>query len=194
MKKAYVIVEGKSDEEILSRLLPENIINQIGFIAAGGRYDIQSFARSLLAVKRVPVAVVVDADTNDETLVQEKIDLIREMLHQVSPNIPFEVFVAVPEIETLFFSATGFIPSFAHQSYSPIELEFAKLQPKRFLHHMGIQGTVALLKILDNLAPQHIEEMRKHPLIAGLMNFLSSVIEPKNEPQHIGSELPQFQT
>jgi hypothetical protein len=189
MKKAYVIVEGAADAEILKKLLPQNILDEIGLIVGKGRYNIQSLARSILAVNRIPVAVVVDASTDDETLVQEQHDLLREMLGQASPNIPFEVFLAVPQIESLFFETLGLMQGFAHQHYSPIEWEFARLHPRRFLHnYLGLQEADAVGNILSVITPQHVEEMRKHPLIAGLVNFLSSVIEPKADLQPVDSD------
>lgn len=72
MKRAYVITEGQYDAEFLKKVLPAELLEKIDFVARHGLYTLQSLARSILAVKQQPVALVVDADTNEQTSAQER--------------------------------------------------------------------------------------------------------------------------
>ncbi len=173
MKQAYVVTEGKSDVELLKKVLPKSIVKDVEFIAGSGRYSAQSLTRSILAVKQLPTAIVADSDTEDESTIQEQKDFLRESLHQASAGIQFEIFLAVPEIEIVFFQEPTLLEKLAHQNFSNIEWEMAKSHPKEFLKK-HVKNSGALLKNLDN---QAIEVIRRHPLVSGLSQFLSSVID-----------------
>jgi 5S rRNA maturation endonuclease (ribonuclease M5) len=76
MTLAYIITEGKTDIEILKRLLPQYLIEDIKFVAGEGQYGVRSLATSLLATRSTPVAIVLDADTENENQIYEKSDLV----------------------------------------------------------------------------------------------------------------------
>jgi len=178
MKKAYVITEGRSDAEILKRLLPEDILKSVEVLAGAGRYSAQSLARSILAVKRLPVALVLDADTRDDSSIQEQKDFLQESLAQASSGAPFEIFLAVPSLEVLFFERPAFIESLSQHSYSQSEWDMAKFSPGAFLSKsLGDDFNEAIVKLLDNLDEQTIETIRKNLLVKALTEFLSSAIE-----------------
>ncbi len=172
MKRAYVVTEGKTDVAILKSLLPPNLVDQTGFVAGSGSYSAQTLAQSLLVAKQRPVALVVDADTEDVLSVQEKKDFLHEALNQVSPGVPFGVFVAVPEMEIVFFQEKPLLEKALHQSFSPLEWEMSKSGPKKFLK-LNNQDSETLLPTLD---PQTLGTLRQHPLIRDLSQFLASVM------------------
>lgn len=178
MKKAYLITEGTTDAEILKKLLPEDVLKNTKIIAGSGRYSAQSLARSILAVKRLPVVLVLDADTADETSIGEQKDFLRESLAQASSGVPFEIFLAVPEMEVLFFERPAFIESVSQHSYSQTEWDMAKFSPRDFLRKsFGDEFNNARVKLIDNLDQQTIETIRQHPLVKGISRFLSSAIK-----------------
>jgi hypothetical protein len=107
MKKAYIITESESDAEILKKLVPKSIARNTEFVAGSSRYSAQSLARSILAVRRLPVVLVVDAETENRDAVRYQEELLTESLRQVSPGIPFDVLVAVPRVENLSPGSTG---------------------------------------------------------------------------------------
>jgi hypothetical protein len=55
MTLAYVITEGKTDIEILQRLLPKHLIQDTQFVEGVGSYGARSLASSLLATRSTPV-------------------------------------------------------------------------------------------------------------------------------------------
>ena len=63
MSRTYVVTEGDTDVAVLKRVLPEGIVASAEFVPAGGGMDsARSLARSLLASRQRPVALVVDAE------------------------------------------------------------------------------------------------------------------------------------
>ncbi|NEP62626.1 MAG: hypothetical protein F6K31_37820, partial [Symploca sp. SIO2G7] len=98
MTLAYLVTEDKSDVDILKKLLPERYLRNTQLVVGGSKYSAQSLAGTILAVKLLPVALVIDADTKDESAIREKSELVHQLLYQASPGIPFKVFTAVPEL------------------------------------------------------------------------------------------------
>ncbi|MEA3341843.1 MAG: DUF4276 family protein [Chloroflexota bacterium] len=185
MKHIYIITEGVTDQEILKTVLPPIVLNGVNFIAGAGRYAVQSLARSILATEQVPVALVVDADTTTDTAIREQLDFLRNSLGQASFGVKFEVFLAIPEMEILLIQDWDFIRQLTGKSkFSAIEIEFAKLHPKKFL--LSILGDaepydVALQSFLKKISDQTIETIQKYPLVNQLGEFLLSVINPNLE-------------
>lgn len=188
MKKAYIITEGVTDQEILKTVLPQIIIESVDFIAGAGRYAAQSLARSVLATEQVPVALVLDADTTAESPIQEQRDLLRTSLSQASPGVKFEVFLAIPEIEIVLIQDLDFIRQLTDRSeFSEIEIEFAQLHPKKLL--LSILGNkepydVVLQNLLKKVSNRTAEIIQRYPLINQLIEFLLSIINQNLEPSH----------
>jgi hypothetical protein len=162
--------------KILEKLLPNELVQNIGFIAGSGRSSAHSLTSSILAAKKFPVALVLDADTDNEQAIQEQKEFLHEMLRYVSADIPFEIFFAVPEIEVLFFEERSFIEKLINHKVSNVEWKLARSKPKNYLKDYNITSET-ILKILDQGI---IETIRKHPLIVGLTDFLTFVIVEKN--------------
>jgi hypothetical protein len=180
MTLAYILTERDRDIEILQKLLPKNLIKDIKFIAGASSYRARSLASSLLATRKTPVALVIDADTNNESQVFEKQDLINYVLNQASSGIPFQVSLAVPEIESIFLQDKSLIEKIAKRKdpFNDLEWQFAQSNPKEFLE--AILGKKHSLNdtILRNLNDDEIKILQQHPLIQKIKGFLSSVIEP----------------
>src|SRR4051794_10509205 len=104
MKRVYVFVEGQTDEEFLRRVLPPEMTNQIEFVRAGSSSGIASLARSFLVRRRTPLAVLMDADSLDPTVIKERRESTEELIQAAAGSIPVKVVVAVPEIESWFFA------------------------------------------------------------------------------------------
>jgi hypothetical protein len=187
MKEVYVITEGDSDAEILKAVLPEKVVKNVQFVVGSGRYSAQSLARSILAVEQMPVALVVDADTNETAAVQEQHEFLQASLNQASPDVPFEVFLAVPEIEVLLVQDLAFLKRLTKRSrFSDMEVEFARLHPKKFLLNALEREEpyeVVLRDILGDLDEQTVEAVQQHPLVEQLGEFVLSITEAQLVPQ-----------
>jgi len=176
MTRAYVVTEGESDVELLRRLLPEAIVKDTAFVAGSGSYSAQSLATTILAVKRRPVALVVDADTEDGLLVQERLDFLRELLRQTSSGVPFEVFIAVPEMEAVLFENKSALEHLLKQQFYDREWAIAKHSPKDSLTTVLGNRVLDIEKMLDGAPDEVIGGLRKHPLLEKLGQFLASVV------------------
>jgi hypothetical protein len=177
MKSAFVITEGQTDLEILKRLLPSRVTKEVEFVAGGGRYGAQSLAASILAKRRIPVALVIDADANDEQVIREKLDFSRWLLKQAAVNVPFEVFLAVPSIEAVFFQDQALLEEITHRKFTDLEWKLIKLQPQE-LYANQPEGKLKLLQtFLNHLNQESVKVLQEHPLIQSLIHFLSIVAE-----------------
>ncbi len=183
MKKACIVTEGQTDIDILKRLLPPQLTREVEFIVGGGWSAAQSLAVSILAKRRIPVALVIDADANDEQIIHEKLDFSRWSLKQAAVNVPFEVFLAVPQIEAVFFQDQSFLENATHRKFSNLEWRLMKLQPKELFASNPMEKSRLLKTILDHLTRESIKVLQTHPLIKSLINFLSSVIEKEEQQQ-----------
>ncbi|MBD2386277.1 hypothetical protein [Cylindrospermum sp. FACHB-282] len=175
MTLAYIITEGKTDREILQRLLPQHLLKDTKIVEGVGSYGARSLASSLMATRSTPVALVIDADTEDESQISEKSDLVKSLLHQVFHGIPFQVSLAVPEIEIILLQDKSLIEKIAKRSFTNLEWQFAQSQPKRFLAEVFGKDTPVIDTILSNISDDDIKILQQHPLIQDLINFLSSV-------------------
>ncbi|QTA87467.1 hypothetical protein [Desulfonema magnum] len=177
MKKAYLITEGKCEADILRAVLPEEILRRTEFIVGDGRYSAQSLAHSVLAVKQVPTALVLDADTSDSAAVREQLELLKYSLIQASPDTESEVFLAVPEMEILLVQDMDFIMQFTEKkAFSPLEREFARLNPKKFLIKTFSYDNKILKKIISRMDEQTIRRIQNTPLIEQLNDFITSIV------------------
>lgn len=173
MKPAYLVVEGESDADILKRLLPADLVAATQFVPAQGRGSALSLAGSLLADRMRPVALVVDAETDMPLVVREREEYLRYMLRQVSGDTPFEVFVAAPEIESVFVADRDVCRQLLGENLTDAEWEAAEARPKARL----MAKFLSLENLLASLSPPLIQALREHPIISGLIRFLSSVTE-----------------
>ncbi|WP_375472353.1 hypothetical protein [uncultured Nostoc sp.] len=175
MTQAYILTEGNRDIVILKCLLPQPIIQEIKFVDGSGQYGAQSLASTLLATRSIPVALVTDADTEDDSLVSEQLDTLNYLLRQASPGIPFKVLLAVPEIEIILVQNRPLIEKLAERTFTDLEWQLAQSKPKMFLEAVLGKDTPVIQKILTSASNDEIQTLQQYPLIQDLINFLSLV-------------------
>lgn len=177
MKLVYVVTEGQADVDILKKLLDKDIVKVIEFVAGSGSYSMLSKAGTLLAVKHLPLALVIDADTLNDIAIQEKVDSLRYLLRQPAAGVRFEIFPAVPEIEAVFFQDRRFIEKLANKTFTDMEWKLAQRSPKEALTYLLGNSTPVHKKVLAKLTSKDIQVLQQHALIANLSEFLFSVLE-----------------
>jgi hypothetical protein len=102
MTAAFLITDRKTDVAILERLLPPSLTQTIRFYAADGKSSAISAAATLLTDRMRPIAIVLDADTENPSEIREKIELANTLLYPASsPEVPFKVFMAAPSIASI---------------------------------------------------------------------------------------------
>ncbi|MDX2039838.1 MAG: hypothetical protein SF097_01255 [Acidobacteriota bacterium] len=183
MKKACVITEGQTDIDILKRVLPPSLTKEVEFVDGGGWSGAQSSAVTILAKRQIPVALVIDADANDEQTIHEKLDFSRWLLKQAAVQVPFEVFLAIPEVEAVFFQDQPFVEEIANRKFTDLEWRLMKLQPKELFVGSPMEKSQLLKRILGRLNQDSIKALQTHPLIKSLIGFLSSVVVENEEKQ-----------
>jgi len=92
MKLAYVVVESASAAGRVNALLSQDMAKRVKLVTGQGRYSAHSLARSLLATREAPVALILNADSSNERLIQEQEDFYMESLRQASSGAKFQVF------------------------------------------------------------------------------------------------------
>ncbi|OUL31567.1 hypothetical protein [Nostoc sp. 106C] len=176
MNLAYMIAESDKDVEILQKLLPQNLSKNIKFIAGESSYRARSLASSLLATRKTPVALVLDADTDNESQIFERNELINYVLNQASSGIPYQVFLAIPQLEIVFLQDKLLIEKIAQRQFNDLEWQLAQSKPKEFLETVFGNNEQINARIFENINDAEIEILQQSPLIQEIIKFLSSLI------------------
>ncbi len=182
MPAAYVVTEGAVDTAILKRCLPKELLRDTYITAGWGWSSAMSLAGSILSVKARPVALVVDSDSEDESAIEERRAFTRSFLRRTSVRVPFEVFLAVPEIEAVLFQSHSLIRRLVGRDIPGGEFEMARLRPKKWLAAAGIRFPKETAPLLDRLTEDDLAAIRSHELIRGLTEFLTRTIAGNGSP------------
>jgi hypothetical protein len=174
MPLAYLVAEEQTALHVLQKLLPPETLKETG--CEGSRYSAPSLARTILVTERKPVALLMNAHTTDETSVQERLGTLRYLLKQAAADIPFEVFLAVPELEAIVFQQKELLERITNTTLSEREWKLAKLSPRAFLTDVLPRQTASLAQLVETLEPADIAVLQQHPLLQAINAFLSSVM------------------
>ncbi len=171
MSKAYIVVEEPTDAAILRSILPPKSLQQVKFINGESKYGAVSMARKILMTEYIPTVLVIDADTDHESMTHEHRDL-EYLLRQVSSETPFQILMAIPAIEVLFFQDRGFLEQLLGKTFTDLEWQLASQQPRQLLNTFqgGYQKFVETA--ISHLNEDAIAMLRQHPLIQDLIKFL----------------------
>lgn len=172
--KAYVVVEGVWEANLIRLLLAAENHSMATVVEVGPRSTLVSIARSLLITRRAPTAVVMDAHSLDKESIREMKQSTMELLGAVSGPIPIKVIAVEPTIASLLISVPGLrdrLPS------EEIAAEFArKIQsdPNRALSSLiDLQKELRDIDIADVLTSADLAELRQTPPMVELNAFLS---------------------
>ncbi len=175
MGKIAIVVEGRTDELILKAVLPKDIQRKIQFIVGSGRYSAQSIARTILAYDRQPVALILDADTTDESKIKEQITYFQKALGEVATDVPYQAFIIVPQIEVLLFESKSYLEKIAERPISQEEWAYAQTAPKKALERfLGDNISSQLPHILKLMNETTVKKLRQHSSLKSLIIFLQS--------------------
>lgn len=178
----YMICEGSFDAQLLKTVLPANLLTDVGIVATGRVSGVESLARSLVVRRRVPVIIVVDADSVVPELVQQRRKDIEEIVEIVSVNTPVKVVSAVPEIEIIFFQDVSLLSRLL--GYIPPKdiLDMAVYQPRKALEQLISQSEIIhdRSEIIARLTNEDIEILRSSSVMQDIVHFLQSIRETAN--------------
>jgi hypothetical protein len=181
--KAYVVVEGPTDVNLIRRLLSQEIQHQTAIVPAGGRTNLTSAARTLLVSKRKPLAVLVDADTVDESSVLQLRREMEELIRAISAGVPFKVFVIVPEIEALLFRIPAALERITGHKVSPGDMALSMYKPHRAILQLGQDKNTVIEQVINGLTDEELDVIRETSPIKELIKFMTEQVVPKEHPQ-----------
>jgi hypothetical protein len=176
--KSTIILEGAEDDAILRALLPPDLLDSCELRPTDGRSTPVSVARTLLIKRHAPVAVLMDTDTMNPTVISETVQITRHLLRSVAGNTPFEVVYCVPSIETVFFQGSvGFGRIFPRFDLCFIQ-QFALTQPRQQLEVLFEKGGGPrnLHAFLDELTQEEVDSIRGMPPIQQLVAFITGAL------------------
>lgn len=173
---AYVVTESEHDSDLLKRLLPELLMGNVHVVAGKGRYNAESLASTILAVRRVPTVLVIDADTEKESVARETESYLRSLLADAAAGVPFDITMAIPEMEVIFLQDKSILEKVAGREITSAEWLLFQNSRQALLDIVRSQQRTAVMRRIDALSPKDIDVLRTHPLIAQLSQFLSSVM------------------
>jgi hypothetical protein len=174
MTQAYIVTECPSDAAILKKVLPKQVLHNIKFVDGESPYGAESIANTLLAAKRLPVVLVINAKTNDELMIRERISELSYLLRLASAGTPFKILVAVPELEVVFFQERKLLEELISKKLTDLEWQFAQHHPKELLENLLGSSTTFIETTLNTLDDQKLQVLGQHPLIGELNEFLES--------------------
>jgi Domain of unknown function (DUF4276) len=177
MRDVYIFVEGPTDAEFLRRILPPEVLKNAEIVPSGGSSGIPSLARSVLVRRKKPIAVVMDADSNDPDLVEERRGDTEELIRAANASIPVKVIAAVPEIEAWLFAAPEAIARALGVSVPDELMHLGKRDPKGVLQQLAEKnhGRWDSRRALGLLDDDDINRIRALPEVSELTTFLMSL-------------------
>jgi hypothetical protein len=172
MSHVYVIVEGPRDISLLSRILPKDMAEQVRFVNGRGSYGAESLARSVAATQSVPVVLLIDADTTDQTLIAQKRQDVNYLIRQTSSGAPFQLLLAVPTIETVLFADRALLEHLIDRQLTDLEWHLGQRQPRDLLETVTGDVVAFVDGLLERLSEEQVGVLRQHPLMQELMGAL----------------------
>lgn len=175
--KTYIVVEGSNDAEILRVILPSKTLRNSHILVGGGKSSGVSLARSLISDRGDPLLLVMDADTVHHEAILEQEKELRELLGAVAIHTPYDVILAIPQLEVIFFQDLGVL---ANTLQLPIDHEVAvngAYEPQKALNALfkqspyHIQSQGQFLQLLNDTTRHHIAQ---HPIIQKIVEFVSN--------------------
>ncbi len=177
---ATVLTEGNFEGMFLATLIAEEQhLYDIEIKAVGGMSSVYSFARTLLAVKRTPVAVVIDADSPEPDVAAERQRSAEEVIGDAASGIPFRVIVAVPALEILFFRRPELLGRVFGAAINDHLMELAELSPRHALRKLASdkQFEAVRLELLKAMDAEDLRAIREMDIVQDLLAFVKIAVD-----------------
>lgn len=170
----YIVTEGQSDATLIRKVLEPKVETPLVFVPAGGKSSVMSMARSLMVTKRQPIAVIVDSDSLDETRVREQEHIFFDILNSSAAGVAFRLYLAVPEIEQVFFEFPTVIEAELKVQLNDMDRQEASARPSAVLKRLLATRHVVNGKeeFFVNLSSQATKGLAQAPLFKALVAFI----------------------
>jgi hypothetical protein len=172
----YVLIEGQDGEKILRAVLPASVVEGLSLFIGSPLGGLTSRARTLLATRHEPVALVLNAKRTDPSVVAEFRKDTEAALLDVAGKTPMKLVLFVPEIESVFFQDAGIVQRL-FGDVDRADLVEARFEPKVVLTRLlAAHRTIKSLdQLLASLRTDEIEAIRAGTPVRELLAFLEQV-------------------
>jgi hypothetical protein len=178
---AWVFVEGAVDAALISRLLAD-LGPQVEFrvVPSDEQDDMRPLARKTLITRREPVALVIDAGTNDKHKAKSQLQELNDYLAWGAGTIPFKVIQFTPETESILFQSAEILNALVGRPVSPELAQVGKVAPRAVLQ--TLLPKESLPERIQALSSEQISELSKSTQVAELRDFVTAVASKKPAP------------
>jgi flagellar biosynthesis regulator FlaF len=182
--RVYVVTENEFDKELIESLLSRRFgksAREICVRAATNKHNAWSSVDSLLLNKRIPTALVVDADTIDHDLTQEQRGELEELFSMSAPKHMWLIVLAQPEPEAVFFSDRAMLERITGKKVSELDIARAALGPRAALQKLlpkprSGHGAKQLVK---KLSESDFEKLLSSEVFRPLIDFIQRQLSSK---------------
>ncbi|MGD1906719.1 MAG: hypothetical protein ACFB0C_12080 [Leptolyngbyaceae cyanobacterium] len=181
MTKAYIVVEGPSDAQILRALMDETLLEGVKFINGEGKYGAETLARSLLLDRNLPVVLVIDADTTNPEAIHNYQQDLDFLTRSAAGGTPYKILQAVPVIEAVFLQDRPLFEQFIDRQFTDLEWQLGQKAPKELLSQYSEGSKVFIQTILGQLTDPMRHILGQHSLIQDISTFLATQIYPSDQ-------------
>ena len=175
---SYLITEGNLDKFFLEKILPSNISDKVRIVSGDGMNSAISLARSRYIDGNNKILLLVDADTVDPIIVEDKREKIENMIYSLSGASKVKIVVFVPEIEKLLVTDKAFIESYFDKNLNDFEFDLIQNDPKFGLLKLTKDNSKSISQICTELLNQAdetvIKKMQNHHQIQEIINYFKS--------------------
>jgi len=172
MTEQYFVVQGVFDRILLEKMLPPEFVSKTKFIVGEDHNAAISKARSILVASNRPVYILLNSDTTDPYVADEKKDYANQMLRQVSASDRFKVLLSIPETEILLFHDKSVFESLFSVEVDEQQWNHAKHEPRRTLSELLDNSDMNYIRgILNNrLTDDMLGKLRKSEIIQNIIS------------------------
>ena len=173
--KPTILTEGSQDIAILRAVLPPELVDACEIRPTNGS-TIVSVARTHILLHHAPIAILLNTETMDPTVIAETVQTTRYLMRLVAGDTPFDIVYFIPQIEAIFFEGSIDFQRIFPDFKPHFILQFAKTQPKQQLQVLFEKGRgpANLRAFLDELTSEEVEQLRSKNPIRQLITFITS--------------------
>ena len=144
--------------------------------------SIYSTARTLLAVRRVPVALVLDAGSTDPDMVSRQRQSVEEVIGEAAYRAPFRLLLAVPALQSLLFTRPDLLArAFGEGADQDGRvLDIGRLSHREAFKRLDPNASedATFGKLLQQINSEDIAALRQESPVRELIAFLNEVGSP----------------
>ncbi len=169
-----VVAEGRRDIEFLKRALAAHAglhglsMDAVRFSTAdAGRAGVGKIARHLLRETPHRLAVIFDADTDDQVAADDRARYMRDELSRIAPPERFHLTVVQPEFEVLLFDGGALEAQLFGEPLGEEERALARFAPRQFVRFRKPA-------LLEGEVPRDVDWslLAAHPALGTMLDFV----------------------